>query len=1415
MRPVRIFVSSPGDVDFERRRVERVVERLNGEFSEVAHLSAVRWETEYYKAHDTYQKQIPLSETCDIVIGLFWSRLGSELPPNFPLDIDGRPWPSGTAYELLTAIRKRQAGGELPDVYVFRKTADVSVAAGDASARAAALTQMDRLDRFWEEWFQSAEGHFKAAFQSFDTPDDFEAQVEQLLRAWLAEHVLSGRTARWPIRTKGSPFRGLEPFDSRHSSVFFGRDRQIMRGTDLIKVASEMGMPSLFVIGASGTGKSSLVQAGLVPRLQLAGVVPNVDSFRLAILRPAKMGEALRSLCHQLFDADAIPELAQGYYRTPSALQQLLAHADGSCVAPVVGALNEIGLHERRVQGFDRPVRVDLIVVIDQLEEIFAEPAEAQQQFGALLQTLASSGRVWVISTLRADLYARLLECASLKAFKEKSGTLDLGPPGAPELAAIVRAPAAAAALVYDTNSHGVTLDERILQDASPDMLPLLQFTLQRLYEERVIVQPAAVPKGATLKDSVDEFILSHAVYERLGGIDGAVDTEGERAMATLGDAEAAALPKLLRQMTVFGQPNQAVGGANDFTARPVAFSDAATNPTTKRLIDALIAARIVLSESTFAADEASVEKTTSATLRLAHERVLKAWKRAARIMAESREFLRRRSDVESQHSRWLSTMMPDDLLISAGLPLAEAVSLLESRNELEPALADYIDASLRAEETRRQAALARTRRLQRVSASAAAVFACVAAIAGWQYVIASRATIEAVKATAAAEREKHNAVAQTERATIAAKRADDEAAKALAAATRAEKSLRSARISQARFVASATIKSVKTNPEFAKLAVLEVLPDNISDAAVPAVAEAISVLSLTNQSHLKSHALNAQEAVFGSGNLYTILGVPGQIAEVWDDDTLLKIVGVQYFPDNNTIDVNHKNSLAAILSISGDIYIIEYKSGIIKSIINNSYEILSLTFSINGEYIAVATDNNVTVFDVMSGKPKYNLSSFAIKSVHFSYDGISLISATISDNIQIRNIKSGMISRYIKYNDYTSANSIKISPHGDNVAIFTEDKILNIIDVRTGEASHVINCVSPVVSSSFNRDGRLIATASSDNIVRIWDLRTGALLRYYEHAEGAIKSITFGGDTDNLMVNAENGASNIWDMSDIIYPEILIAKERLTPIRKLTEDERKSIFLEDIIDERSNKASTQSKESIDECDALTANPFDPLRAITPGILFQNIETIWALPACKAAVKKQPNVPRFRYQLGRALSSIHREKEAFVEFKTAADEGYNMALNSLAIAYMNGEGVNKDIAVGIALHQKASSRGITSSDFALGQYYWDYKDEINEGKSKAVKLWDRCAAFGNPLCHERLGWVAESERTRSEDNLLDALFHYAVATKLYEEVGLDELAREIRIRRGALARTLAPAKVASLWPSIRDWKSKQIKNDRE
>ena len=110
----------------------------------------------------------------------------------------------------------------------------------------------------------------------------------------------------WPIDTKGSPFRGLAAFGAKHAPVFFGRSRDITKAVDALKDAGTRETPFLLIVGASGSGKSSLSLAGLVPRLTAPGVVPAVDLWRVAVMRPGEYeGGPVAALAARLFDTAA------------------------------------------------------------------------------------------------------------------------------------------------------------------------------------------------------------------------------------------------------------------------------------------------------------------------------------------------------------------------------------------------------------------------------------------------------------------------------------------------------------------------------------------------------------------------------------------------------------------------------------------------------------------------------------------------------------------------------------------------------------------------------------------------------------------------------------------------------------------------------------------------------------------------------------------------------------------------------------------------------------------------------------------------------------------------------------------------------------------------------------------------------
>jgi len=688
MQTFKLFVSSPGDVMVERRRLENVVSRLNGEFGGVVRLKAIRWETELYQAFSTYQSQIPRSTDCDLVIGILKWRLGTKLPPDFGEELpDGRPFPSGTAYEILSAIEKRQKGNKLPDIYVFRFAGSSPTVAVEDPNRAQVEHDWQVLKGFFQEWFLTDRGYFKAAFNSYSSEDDFEAQLEKLLRKWVADKVVGGRVVCWPIEVKGSPFRGLGAFGAKHAPVFFGRSDDTTRAVDLWRQAARRGSPYLLIVGASGSGKSSLARAGAVPRVTIPGVINDIDVWRVAVMRPgdspagpftalasALMQDEVSLPTEEEGRGPALPEIGQGDSHTPAELAAVLHNTDiAAAIKPIVNALSRVGATEHDRERYNREVRCDLVLLIDQFEELFASSvSEAERtRFIELIAALVGTGQIWVAATLRADFYPRMLDQAVLKKLKEQGATYDLAAPGPIELAAMVRGPAEAAGLVFETNAAtGERLDERLLRDADrPDMLPLVQLALSRVFEGRESV-------GAEIR-------LPLKVYERLGGLEGIVNEAGETALASLGETEKARLPRLLRQLAVPAR-DQDRTAKGTLTIRSVPLAQAARDDAARRLVDALVTARLVT--TTGSKEEPQI--------RLAHQRVLEDWVRARAIVGENTDFYRIRADLEESCHKWEISNRRSELL-ARGLSLAQAESIIgKYGDELTPDVLSYVRAS-------------------------------------------------------------------------------------------------------------------------------------------------------------------------------------------------------------------------------------------------------------------------------------------------------------------------------------------------------------------------------------------------------------------------------------------------------------------------------------------------------------------------------------------------------------------------------------------------------------------------------------------------------------------------------------------------------------------------------------------------
>jgi hypothetical protein len=289
------------------------------------------------------------------------------------------------------------------------------------------------------------------------------------------------------VRWRQPPFRGLLPFEYHHAPIFFGRARARNELRELLARREATGRAFVLVVGASGSGKSSLVKAGLLSDLQLPSISGEVGLVRWALLRPSEArGDLLDGLATAILSASALPELC-GLQYTPQQLGALLREAPVQAALPIRQGLAAAGASFSFPQSFEDR----LVLVVDQLEELFTSAGmgqSAREAFVTALEALSRCGLVWVIATMRSDFLDALKTLEGLGRLCPPEARFMLLPPNDAELGQIIREPALEAGLQFEVEpADGVGLDEVILQAtvAQHAALPLLSFLLDQLWRRR------------------------------------------------------------------------------------------------------------------------------------------------------------------------------------------------------------------------------------------------------------------------------------------------------------------------------------------------------------------------------------------------------------------------------------------------------------------------------------------------------------------------------------------------------------------------------------------------------------------------------------------------------------------------------------------------------------------------------------------------------------------------------------------------------------------------------------------------------------------------------------------------------------------------------------------------------------------
>jgi WD40 repeat protein/energy-coupling factor transporter ATP-binding protein EcfA2 len=431
-------------------------------------------------------------------------------------------------------------------------------------------------------------------------------------------------------------YPGLRPFEAEDAAAFFGRRDEIEQLIDLLHptLQREPGRV-VAIIGPSGSGKSSLLNAGLLPRLNRR------DSRWIVVPRMLPGRSPVAALARSL--ARAYQQL--GLTRDWADIETAISNGNGALrriVEELVDRAND---------------RSRVLLVIDQAEELLTRTgAEERRAFlGLVRNSLQEDVPLWVVLTVRSEFLSTTPERSGLAEVSDDFLVVEpLSPDRLPE---VIEGPGALADLRFAPG-----LVQRMVQDTDTgDGLPLLAYTLRELYER--------VGPGGTVR--VED-------YEAVGGVVGALQRRADQVLAELErrDHSDVVLPTLMRLVTI--------EGSGEPTGRRV--QRESLSPTEAVVVDAFVDARLLTSRR-------ESEPDGDRVVGVAHEALLRQWTPLRDAIEASRASLRMRSEVERLTLDWIGGQRDDSYLLR-GRRLTELSSWADLTTDLGPEEQAFMAAS-------------------------------------------------------------------------------------------------------------------------------------------------------------------------------------------------------------------------------------------------------------------------------------------------------------------------------------------------------------------------------------------------------------------------------------------------------------------------------------------------------------------------------------------------------------------------------------------------------------------------------------------------------------------------------------------------------------------------------------------------